>query len=56
MTPYKQLYGHNPDQGIFGDCFRTALGCLLNLPPEKVPHFYDGCGPDDDERVADVLD
>lgn len=48
MTPYKQLYGHNPDQGIFGDCFRTALGCLLNMPPEKVPHFYDGCRPEDD--------
>ena len=48
MTPYKQLYGHNPDKGIFGDCYRTAIGCLLNMPPEKVPHFYDGCRPEDD--------
>jgi hypothetical protein len=21
------------------DCFRTALGCLLNLEPQDVPHF-----------------
>ena len=39
MTPYKQLNSHKPDQGMVGDCFRTALGCVLDLPPSRVPHF-----------------
>lgn len=42
MTPYKQLYRHNPEEGIWGDCHRTAIGCLLDIPPENVPHFMEG--------------
>lgn len=46
MKPYKQLFRHQPEQGIIGDCWRTAIGCLLNLPPDQVPHFGDGCFDD----------
>lgn len=51
MQSHKQLYPHNPPHS-YGDCFRTALGCLLDLPPEQVPHFYDGVGADDDATEA----
>lgn len=39
MTPYKQLFRHKPEEGVIGDCERTAIGCLLDLPPDQVPHF-----------------
>jgi hypothetical protein len=36
----KQLFRHKPEEGIFGDCHRTALACVLDLEPHEVPHFY----------------
>ena len=39
MTPQKQLFLHRPEEGIKGDCWRTALACLLDLEPTEVPHF-----------------
>lgn len=42
MTPFKGLLQHDPDNGVWGDCYRTAIGCLLDLPPDEVPHFADG--------------
>ena len=44
MEFYKQLNEHNPDEGVYGDCYRTAIGCLLNIPPEFVPHFCEPHG------------
>lgn len=41
MTPHKQLIRHAPEDGRYGDCYRTVLACLLNLHPSEVPHFYD---------------
>lgn len=35
----KQLIKHDPVNGIFGDCMRTAIACLLDKLPEEVPHF-----------------
>ena len=43
MTPYKQLFHHAPSLGAYGDCWRTVIGCLLDMPPQDVPHF---CGED----------
>ena len=40
MIKQKQLYKHDPENGVFGDCFRTAIACLLDLKPEQVPHPY----------------
>lgn len=31
---------HKPGEGAVGDCYRTAIACLLGAPnPEWVPHF-----------------
>ena len=50
MTPYLQMYHHQPPEH-HGDCWRTAIGCLLDLPPDSVPHFYhDFCG----SKLADA--
>ena len=46
MTPYLQLVGHDPDNFSVGDCWRTCIGCLLNMPPEKVPHFCENSWDD----------
>lgn len=40
MIEQKQLYLHKPEQGIIGDCFRTTIACLLDLPALEVPHWY----------------
>lgn len=39
MIYRKQLFRHDPANGVYGDCHRTAIACLLNLEPEQVPHF-----------------
>ena len=41
MTPYIQLNKHDPDNGSIGDCYRTALGCILNIPPQEIPNFVE---------------
>ena len=40
MTPHKQLIRHDPENGAYGDCHRTAVACLLDLHPSEVPHVY----------------
>lgn len=43
MRNQKQaILGHNPKEGVYGDCFRTALANLLDLDRDEVPHFMDG--------------
>lgn len=39
MIRQKQLFRHEPEKQQFGDCHRTALACLLNIPVEDSPHF-----------------
>lgn len=39
MTPHKQLFRHKPEEGIYGDCQRTVIACLLDKEPSEVPHF-----------------
>ena len=41
MTPQKQLNKHDPANGVYGDCGRTVIACLLDLHPSEVPHFWD---------------
>lgn len=38
MIKQKQLFRHQPPKS-YGDCHRTALACLLEVPVEDVPHF-----------------
>jgi hypothetical protein len=57
VTPHKQLIRHKPDEGVFGDCHRTAIACLLDLNPDDVPHFnHDAPGAETfNRRVAEWL-
>lgn len=41
MKYHKQLFNHDPERGVYGDCHRTAVACLLDLRPEEVPHVFD---------------
>ncbi len=50
MLYHKQLIDHDPDNGKYGDCFRTVLACLLDVPnPEDVPHPFENGYIDWDE-------
>jgi hypothetical protein len=53
MKYHKQAFRHDPANGVYGDCFRTAVACVLEVPRDEVPHvFHDGCdGPTADERM-----
>ncbi len=39
MRPQKQINRHRPDEGVYGDCHRTAIACVLDLNAAEVPHF-----------------
>lgn len=48
MTPHAQTILADPTRGdghdangIPGDCYRTAIACLLDLEPTDVPHFVE---------------
>jgi len=39
MIKHTQRFRHRPEEGIYGDCHRTCIACLLDLEPEEVPNF-----------------
>jgi hypothetical protein len=39
MTPYRQTVKHDPANGQYGDCARTCIASILDLPLESVPNF-----------------
>lgn len=39
MRLQKQKYRHDPDNGTYGDCHRTAVAMCLGLDRDDVPHF-----------------
>ena len=41
MREQKQRFLHDPAAGVWGDCERTAIACLLNMDRDSVPHFAD---------------
>lgn len=41
MKPQKQLIRHDPANGQYGDCHRTAIACVLDMDAADVPHFMD---------------
>lgn len=41
MKPQKQLFRHRPQDGVYGDCHRTAIAIVLDLDAADVPHFMD---------------
>ena len=55
MTALHQTISHDPDNGKWGDCYRTAIACILGWDdPETVPHFYHGNTDEntDDQHTA----
>lgn len=41
MYAQKQLIQHNPDAGLFGDCYRTCVAVILGIDASEVPHVCD---------------
>ena len=41
MKIQKQLNGHDPKNGLYGDCVRTSIASMLDLDANDVPHFFD---------------
>lgn len=55
MIPCKQLHRHDPKNGIYGDCHRTAIACILNVHPTVVPHFMAEDNDNWDKQTKDWL-
>jgi hypothetical protein len=57
VTPHKQLHRHDPENDVWGDCFRTAVACLLDEVPSLVPHVCHGgmTGVESTQRMNDWL-
>ncbi len=36
-----QRFPHAPQRGIQGDCYRTAIACVLGVERDSVPHSHD---------------
>ncbi|MBV7482503.1 hypothetical protein [Bordetella sp. BOR01] len=53
MIVQKQAYRHRPEQGVFGDCHRTAIACILDLPRDEVPNFGEHYGNPEAFRAAE---
>jgi hypothetical protein len=53
VIKHTQLYRHEADKGQYGDCHRTAIACLLNIPVEDSPHFI---GEYERRKAADADD
>jgi hypothetical protein len=58
MKPVDQSILRDPANGQYGDCMRACVASLLELPIDRVPHFFDGgCDSAEfDKRLADYLD
>lgn len=41
MRVQKQKFMHDPANGVWGDCHRTVIACILDLDASEVPHFAD---------------
>lgn len=54
MIERKQLFRHEPEKGVYGDCHRTAIACLLDLEPDQVPHFAEAF--EDAEKFNSLVD
>lgn len=58
MIPVNCRIAHEPENGKYGDCVRACVASLMELEPEKVPHFYhDNCDAiEGNRRIASFLD
>lgn len=42
-----QAFGHKPEKGVQGDCYRTAVACVLGVERDSVPHSHDELSGDE---------
>ncbi len=54
MKYHKQKFRHDPANGLFGDCQRTAIACLLDKELDEVPNF--GIHYDDQAAFYKAID
>jgi hypothetical protein len=40
MRQVQQLFKHDPESGISGDCFRACVASLLEADPTEIPHVH----------------
>lgn len=52
LSEQHQQFLHEKDSEVKGDCWRTALACLLGLPRNDVPHFIQDYWSDDETDIA----
>lgn len=54
MKFFKQMYRHDPKNGIYGDCDRTVIACLLDFDhPTDVPHFFERISEESEQWEVD---
>lgn len=53
MKPIKQQFRHRPEEGIFGDCYRTAIACILGCNPLDLPHEHRKLGGEAFHKLYD---
>lgn len=51
ILKHTQLFKHDPENGTWGDCWRTCIACILMVPVDDVPHVFDK-GVDSDTASA----
>jgi hypothetical protein len=58
LRPQKQLITHNPSEGKFGDCYRTAVAIVMGVPASEVPHVCEKgwCNADDLDGLIAMRD
>ena len=45
MNYQKQKFMHDPENGVFGDCYRTCLAGMLGMERDDVPHWVQTMDP-----------
>lgn len=55
MRIQKQLYRHDPENSVWGDCHRTCLAMLLDMDAREVPHIAHGDPRDWRVRESEFL-
>ncbi len=53
MKPLKQQFRHKPEEGIFGDCHRTAIAVILDCDPLDLPHEHRHLGAAEFHKLYD---
>ncbi|WP_116364392.1 hypothetical protein [Parahaliea mediterranea] len=46
MAYQKQKFRHDPESGVYGDCYRTCLAGMLGLDRDDVPHWVTTMEPE----------